>query len=86
MSLIRYIDCDNAYEDFESALKATLVFDTDTGQLIGPRIFDVSDSDLPVSALTEIQCGDNLSIADIWRHLLAYDESGNLGWLVYNTS
>lgn len=85
MSLLRYIDCDNAYVDLLSLLKQTLVQDEDGDWYI--RVTAADESEIPVSILTEIECGDTLSVEDILRNLLMIDtETGELSWAVYNES
>ena len=83
MSLLRYIDCDNAHVDLLSLLKQTLVQDEDGNWFI--RVIATDDSETPVSILTDIQCGDTMSIEDILRNLLMVDtETGELSWAIYN--
>ena len=83
MSLLRYIDCDNAYVDLLSLLKQTLVQDEDGNWYI--RVIASDESETLVSIIEGIQCGDNLSIEDILRNLLMIDtETGELSWAVYN--
>jgi hypothetical protein len=83
MSLLRYIDCDNAYVDLLSLLKQTLVQDEDGNWYI--RVIAADESDIPVSVLTGVECGDTMSIEDILRNLLMIDtETGEISWAIYN--
>jgi hypothetical protein len=85
MSLSRYINCDNAYEDLLSLIKKTLTQD-DEGNLYF-RITAADEDLVPVSILTEVECGDNDSLEDILRKLLMIDdETGEISWAVYNVS
>ena len=85
MSLVRYIDCDNAYEDLLSLLKRTIVQDDEGNWWV--RITAADEDLVPVSLLTDIQCGDNLSIEDIIRSLLMIDDvTGEVSFAVYNTT
>lgn len=85
MSLLRYIDCDNAYEDLLSLLKQTLVEDDDGNWWI--RITAADEDLVPVSLLTGIECGDTMSIEDILRSLIIIDsETGELSWAIYNAT
>jgi hypothetical protein len=83
MSLLRYIDCDNAYVDLPSLLKQTIVQDEAGNWWI--RVTAADEDLVQVSLLTGIECGDTLSIEDILRNLLMIDtETGELSWAVYN--
>jgi hypothetical protein len=81
MSLIRYIDCDNAYEDLLSLLKKMLVQDDAGNWWI--RITALTD--IPVSIISGIDCGETDSVEDILRNLIMVDsETGELSLAVYN--
>ncbi len=83
MSLIRYIDCQNASDDLLSLLKRAIVQDDDGNWYI--RITVADNSEIPISILTDIQCGDSTSIEDIIKNLLFVDsDTGELSFAVYN--
>lgn len=81
MSILRYIDCDNAYEDLLSLLKKMLVQDEDGNWWI--RVTALTD--IPVSIISGIDCGETDSIEDILRNLIMVDsETGELSLAIYN--
>jgi hypothetical protein len=83
MSLVRYIDCDNAYEDLLSLLKRMLVIDDDGHWWL--RITALSEEDIPVSVTSGIDCGDTDSLEDILRSLIMVDpDTGELSLAIYN--
>jgi len=85
MSILRYIDCENADDDLLSLIKRTIVQDDEGNWYF--RVTEISDEDLPISLISEIECGDTDSLLDLLRNMLFIDtETGNLSWAVYNVS
>ena len=84
MSYVRYIDCENNNETLLSLLKKTIVQDDDGNWYI--RVVAADETELPLSILTDIQCGEELTPESIIKNLLVYNDDGDLAWQVYDTT
>lgn len=84
MSIIRYIDCNNTSETLLSLLKQTIVQDDDGNWYI--RVVSADDTELPLSVLSDIECGEEPTLESIIKNLLVYNDDGDLAWYVYDTT
>lgn len=84
MSIIRYIDCNNTSETLLSLLKQTILRDDDGNWYI--RVVSADDTELPLSVLTDIECGEEPTLESIIKNLLVYNDDGDLAWYVYDTT
>jgi hypothetical protein len=84
MSYVRYINCDNTSETLLSLLKQTILTDEDGNWYI--RVVAADETELPLSVLTDIECGEEPTLESIIKNLLVYDDDGNLAWNVYDTT
>lgn len=84
MSIIRYIDCNNTSETLLSLLKQTILKDDDGNWYI--RVVSADDTELPLSVLTDIECGEEPTLESIIKNLLVYNDDGDLAWYVYDTT
>ena len=84
MSLLRYIDCENTQESLLSLLKRTIVEDDDGNWYL--RVFAMDTDEIPVSILTELECGEDwITLDAIVKNLLVYDNvEETWGWAVYS--
>lgn len=84
MSIVRYIDCENTEQTLLSLLKQTIVTDDDGNWYI--RVVSADEDELPLSILTEIECGEEPTLESIIKNLLVYNDDGDLCWYVYDTT
>lgn len=84
MSITRYIDCINTSETLLSLLKQTILQDDDGNWYI--RVVSADDALLPLSILSEIECGEEPTLESIIKNLLVYNDDGDLAWYCYDTT
>jgi hypothetical protein len=83
MSYVRYINCENTSETLLSLLKQTLLQDEDGNWYI--RVVAADETELPLSVLTDIQCGEEPTLESIIKNLLVYNDDGDLCFQVYDS-
>ena len=84
MSITRYIDCINTSETLLSLLKQTILQDDDGNWYI--RVVSADDTELPLSVLSEIECGEEPTLESIIKNLLVYNDDNELCWYVYDST
>lgn len=84
MSYVRYINCENTSETLLSLLKQTLLQDEDGNWYI--RVVAADETELPLSVLTDIECGEEPTLESIIKNLLVYNDDNELCFQVYDTT